>query len=298
MSATLSTGFQNHLKQRSHQLCWLLRMVLKDGTVLGFTDHDVTLNFDDGEGAIDYRPDFGMQISNIKTGAGLDAGNFEVTFPLGLSPKPITRTAVLGGRFNRCETRLMRVVWSDLTLGARKFMLGNAGQWRVEGSKAIAEVRDKRDYLNQQVGRQLQAQCDADYADQVQCFATPTEITGTVTAVTSAALFTVSFSGSYADHFFDHGKVIGLTGPNTNLVGSIWSWTSAGHIELFMPLVEAPVIGDTFTVRDGCALTRAACMAHGQILNMRGFPEVPGMQALAPAIPPNTSSGGSGKGGK
>jgi hypothetical protein len=52
-----------------------------------------------------------------------------------------------------------------------------------------------------------------------------------------------------------------------------------------MPLVEAPLVGDTLTVRDGCARTRAACMAHGQILNIRAFPEVPGTQALKPAIP-------------
>jgi hypothetical protein len=55
-------------------------------------------------------------------------------------------------------------------------MLGSSGEWRIEGDKAIAEVRDQRDRLNQTIGRQLQNQCDADYADQVRCFATPTEI--------------------------------------------------------------------------------------------------------------------------
>jgi uncharacterized phage protein (TIGR02218 family) len=293
MTATLSTDFQSHLKSRSHQLCWLLRLDLKDGTVLGFTDHDQVLNFDDGDGAIDYRPDFGMALSNIQTGTGLDAGNFEVTFPIS---SIITREAVTGGRFNRAEARLSRVIWSNLSAGARKFMLGNAGEWRVEGDKAIAEVRDQRDRLNQTVGRQLQNQCDADYGDQIRCFATPTEITGTVTAVTSATQFTVSFSGTYADGFFDRGKVVGLTGGNVNLIAPIWSWTSAGAIELFMPLIEAPQVGDTFTVKDGCARTRAACMAHGQILNFRGFPEVPGTSALKPAIPAQGSaSGGKGK---
>jgi hypothetical protein len=37
-------------------------------------------------------------------------------------------------------------------------------------------------------------------------------------------------------------------------------------------------------------------MVHGQILNFRGFPEVPGSQALKPAIPAQSSdSGGKGK---
>jgi hypothetical protein len=39
-------------------------------------------------------PTSGMQISNIQTGTGLDAGNFEVTFPIAESPRPITRAAV------------------------------------------------------------------------------------------------------------------------------------------------------------------------------------------------------------
>lgn len=294
MTATLTTGFQNHVKGRSHQRCKLLRLDLKDGTKLGFTDHDLSLSYDlgDGAGSITYRPDLGMQVSNVQTGIGLDAGNFEVTFPVSISPNPTTREAFLGGRFNRAETRLFEVIWSNLAAGERKFMLGNCGEWRVEGDKAIAEVRDERDRLNQTVGRQLQNQCDADYADQVQCFATPTEITGTVTAVTDAMRFTVSFTGTYADNFFNRGQVKGLTGGNAGLVAPIWTWTAAGAVELVFPLVEAPLVGDTFTVRDGCERTRAACMAHGQILNMRGFPEVPGVQALKPAIPAQGSSSG------
>lgn len=297
MTATLSTDFQNHLKGRSHTLCWLLCLNLRDGTVLGCTDHNNVIDFDFGDGSVSYRPDTGMKISNIQTGTGLDAGNFEATFPISdVDGWPFTRQAVIGGRFKRAEARLARVNWANLSAGSRKFMLGNAGEWRVEGDRAVCEVRDQRDRLNQTVGRILQNQCDADYADQIQCFATPTEIAGTVTSVTSAMAFSVSFTGSYADGFFDRGKVLGLTGANADLAEQIWSWHDDGSINLFAPLVEAPTVGDTFTISDGCARTRAACMAHGQILNMRAFPEVPGTQALKPAIPAQgSSSGGKGK---
>jgi uncharacterized phage protein (TIGR02218 family) len=299
VTATLTTDFQNHLKRRSQQRCRMLRLDLKDGTVLGFTDHDLVLDFDlgDGVGSVSYRPDQGMQISNIQTGAGLDAGNFEVTFPVVLSPRPFTREAVAGGRFNRCEARLFEVIWSNIAAGGRKVMFGNAGEWRIEGDKAIAEVRDQRDRLNQTVGRQIQNQCDADYADQVECFATATEITGTVVTGATATQLTVSYSGGpYADGFFDRGKLIGLTGGNLGLIAPIWAWNDNGDgtadIEMFFPLVEAPAAGDTFTVIDGCARTRAACMAHGQIVNFRGFPDVPGQKALKPAIPSSTQPSG------
>jgi uncharacterized phage protein (TIGR02218 family) len=301
MTATLTTAFQNHVKGRSHRRCKMLRLDLKDGTVLGFTDHDKPLDYDlDGEGSISYRADYGMTISNIETGTGLDAGNFEATFPIAAT-SPFTRQKVEGGRFNRAEARLFEVVWNNLAAGERKWVFGNAGEWRVEGDKAICEVRDQRDRLNQTVGESIQNQCTADYADQVECFATPTEITGTVTAADNGLELTVSYSGGpYADSFFNRGTLIGLTGANAGLKAPIWTWNDNGDgtadIVLFFPLVETPPIGDTFTVRDGCSrLARDAvngCMAHGQILNFRGFPDVPGQKALKPALPSNDQPSG------
>lgn len=280
----------------------MLRIDLTDGTVLGFTDHNQLLSFDlgDGTGAVDYRPDQGMQVSNITTGTGLDAANFEVTFPIATAPRPITREAVIGGRFHRCEARLFEVIWSNLAAGPRKFLSGNSGEWRVEGGAAIAEVRDQRDRLNQTLGRILQNQCDADYADQVRCFATPTEMNATVTAVTDAMRFTVTNPDARADGVFDKGRVSFSSGGNAGTRPvPIETWTSAGVVTLFMPLVEAPQVGDTLTLRDGCDLTRLGpngCRVHGQILNFRGFPEVPGNQALKPAIPAQgDASGGKGK---
>jgi uncharacterized phage protein (TIGR02218 family) len=301
MTATVSTDFANHLKGRSHQRCFMLRLDFRDGTSLATTDHNAELDFDLGDGTATYRPDLGMMVSNVQTGIGLDAGNFEVTFPISRNPNPTTREAFAGGRFDRAEARLFEVIWSNLAAGARPIMSGNAGEWRIEGDKAICEVRDQRDRLNQTVGRQLQNQCDADYADQIECFATPTEITGTVTGTPTALALTVSYAGGpYADDFFNRGTLIGLTGVNAGLSAPIWSWSDNGDgtadIELLFPLVETPAVDDTFTVRDGCDRTRAACMAHDQILNFRGFPEVPGVSSLKPAIPAQGSAaGGKGK---
>jgi uncharacterized phage protein (TIGR02218 family) len=270
----------------------MLRLDLRDGTVLGFTDHDQVLNFDlgDAAGAIDYRPDFGMAISNVQTAIGLDAGNYEATFPVALAPKATTREAFVGGRFNRCEARLFEVVWSNLAAGARKVMFGNAGEWRVEGDKAICEVRDQRDRLNQTTGTQIQNQCDADYADQVECFATATEITGTVTVATSALALTVSYAGGpYAERLLQprdtdrpHGRQRWPQGSDLELDRSR---RRHGRRRAFHAAGRTPSVSDTFTVRDGCERTRAACMAHGQILNARAFFDVPGQKALKPAVP-------------
>jgi uncharacterized phage protein (TIGR02218 family) len=268
----------------------MLLLDLQDGTSIGITDHDKSIDFDIGDGTVTYDAGTGILASNVALSCGLDADNYEVTGPIS---EVVTLDAIIGGRFNRARTRLFEVNWKELSAGAAKILSGSVSEARVEGGKFVLEIRSDMDRYNQTVGRVITDQCDADFADGVQCFATATEIVGTVTAVTDAMRFTVSFAGSYVDDYFNKGTVQGLTGAlaGTNKV-EIEDWTSAGVITLFAPLVEAPAIGDTLTVRQGCfdpatgqTKSRLACMHFGQILNFRGYPEVPGRRALMPAIP-------------
>jgi hypothetical protein len=54
---------------------------------------------------------------------------------------------------------------------------------------------------------------------------------------------------------------------------------AAPILTLFGPLAEAPDVGDTFTLTEGCDKLRTTCKLKGQILNFGGFPEVPGTDA-------------------
>lgn len=290
MSRTLSAALTGHIATRSQTRCKMLLLDLEDGTTIGITDHDKPLDFDIGDGSVTYDAGTGILTSNVAMSCGLDADNYEVTGPIS---ETVTLDAIVGGRFNRARARLFEVNWKDLSQGAIKLLSGNVSEARVEGGKFTLEIRSDVDRYNSTVGRVITDQCDADFADGIQCHATATSIVGTVTAVTDAMRFTVSFAGSYADTFFNKGTVQFLTGAmaGTRKV-EIESWTAAGVIVLFAPLVEAPVIGDTATVMNGCydpatgeSKSRTACMSFGQILNFRGYPEVPGRRALMPAIP-------------
>jgi uncharacterized phage protein (TIGR02218 family) len=271
----------------------MLLLDLQDGTGIAITDHDKDLDYDIGDGEITYSSGTGILTSDVSLSAGLDADNYEVRGPIG---DTVTLAAVLGGVLNRAVARLFQVNWKDLSLGAIKILQGTVSEARIEAGEFVFEIRSDVDRLNQTVGRILANTCDADFADQVRCFATATEITGTVTAVTDAMRFTVSFAGSYANDFFNKGTVIGLAGDNADVVVEIYDWTSAGAVTLFAPLPVTPTVGDTFTVRDGCGKSREDCMAHNAIEWFRGFPEVPGSdQVLKPAIPGQGSAGGMGK---
>ena len=283
MSRTLSAGLISHLSGRSHTRCGMLLLDLADGSSLGITDHDSDLDFDIGDGSVTYQSGTGILTSDVSMSCSLDADNYEVTGPI---DDTVTRDDILNGRFNRATARLFEVNWKSLGDGAIKILKGSVSEARVEGGKFILEIRSDVDRFNSTVGRVITDACDADFADQVRCFATATEITGTVTAVTDAMRFTVSFTGSYADHFFDKGTVRDFDGANINGAPvEIQSWTSAGVIELFVPLIETPVIGDTMTIRNGCGKARTDCMAHNAIEWFRGYPEVPGRKVLIPAVP-------------
>lgn len=280
---TVSAGLASHLKGTSHTRCGMLLLDLQDGTRIGITDHDKNLDFDLGDGLVTYDAGTGILTSNVSLSCGLNADNHEVKGPIGST---ITLDGIRGGRFNRARARLFQVNWKSLSDGAIKLMAGKVAEMRAEGGQFVMEIRSDVDRYNSTVGRVITDQCDADFADQVKCFATATTIVGTVSAVTDGMRFTVTFSGSYADNFFNKGTVQFTSG---NLIGNapveVESWTSAGVLTLFVPLAEAPAIGDTLNISNGCPKTRTACMGFGQILNFRGYPEVPGKKALMPAIP-------------
>lgn len=285
MSRTLAAGFTGHLATRAHTRATMLLLELTDGTSIGVTDHDQDINFDLGDGVATYASGTGILASDVVLQAGLDADNYEVTGPL-KDIGDFTLERVVGGRFNRARAKLFQVNWKQLSSGALKILAGNVSEARVEGGKFIFEVRSDCDRFNQVIGRLIVNNCDADYGD-TRCGGTPDSVVGTVTAVTDAMNFTVSYVGSKANEYFNAGTVEALTG---DLAGTapveIFSWTVGGAIVLFMPLVEAPAIGDTFTVKRGCGKSRADCMVRGQILNFRGFPEVPGSdQIFRPTIP-------------
>lgn len=282
MSRTLGTALSAHLAGRSHTRCNMLLLVLNDGTEIGITDHDKDIAFDIlGGGSVTYSSGTGILTSNVSLSASLDADNYEVTGPIGTT---VTLDGILGGRFDRARAYLFQVNWKQLADGAIKLLAGNVSEVRIEGGTFVLEIRSDMDRYNQVVGRVVTNTCDADHGD-ARCGRVAESVTGTITAATSAMVFQVSYSGSYADNYFNLGTVIGLTGTNAGVTREIFDWSVGGAIELFAPLPSTPAVGDTFTVKRGCGKSRADCMARNNIANFRGFPEVPGRKALLPGIP-------------
>lgn len=289
---TLTAGMTGHLTGTAHTRCHMLLLELRDGTSLGITDHNKDIAFDLGDGVVSYVAGTGILASDVSLQAGLDADNYEVTGPLE-EVGNFTRERIVGGRFNRARAYLFQANWRNLGLGAIKLLAGNISEARIEAGSFVFEIRSDCDRFNQTVGRLLINNCDADFGD-ARCTVVPESITGTVSAVTSAMVFTVTFAGSFANDYFNLGTCQFITGAlsGTDRI-EIFDWTSGGVVTLFIPLAEAPAIGDTCTIKTGCSKARQSddptvrtCVSYDNIINFRGFPEIPGTdQVIKPAIP-------------
>lgn len=288
MSRTLGGPLTAHLATRAHTRCGMVLLRLADGAEIGITDHDRDLSFDIGTGAVTYSASTGVLPSSLTLTEGFDADNIELTGPIG---DTFTLEAIVGGRFDRADAYVFEVNWKSLGSGAIRLLRGKVGEARVEGGRFVLSIRSLVDAFNQAIGRVITPYCDADFGD-ARCGFDPLEVDAIVSSVGDGMRFTVSFTGDYADDFFNDGTVRFTSGDLADTAAvEVFDWSSAGAVVMFEPLASAPQVGDELVLRQGCPKTRAACRDFGNILNFRGFPEVPGSdQVLKYPVPGSDGS--------
>jgi uncharacterized phage protein (TIGR02218 family) len=135
--------------------------------------------------------------------------------------------------------------------------------------------------------RLLTPSCDAAFCD-TRCGLDVGDFTDslTVTSVTDRAQFAASALAS-ATGLYDNGLVTWLTGENAGRSMEVKVHTNSGgaQITLALPMFSDIAVGDTADIVAGCAKTRTACEAFSNIVNFRGFPDLPGTdRVVAPVV--------------
>ncbi len=277
---TLSSDFAAHLASGATTLCWCWRIERRDGTVLGFTDHDNTLAFD----GTTYEAASGFTASDISDGLGLSVDNLEVTGAL--SSATLTDDDLAAGRYDDARIAIYRVNWSDPS--QRVLMRsGSIGEVRRTGSMFTAELRGLAHYLQQPTGRLIQQTCDADLGD-ARCkidLTSPTfRGTGTIVTANSARRFTVAGIDAFETRFFSRGLFAFTSGASAGLKIEVKSHTKLAtsvEMELWAEAEDPPASGDAFVVTAGCDKRFETCKSRfANTINFRGFPSIPGNQFL------------------
>lgn len=297
---TIPIALQTHLNQDATTLCQLTRIETKNGSVFGFTDLDIDVIYDDGNGYVTYQSENGFTPSRLQASADLSVDNAELA---GLvMDTGITEAQIRAGLFDYAKVRIYRVNYEDLSQGHEIIATGTAGETQFSASGWKTEFRSLTQQLKQPISRLYSLTCRAKFGSQP--VGTGPDSDGfvleerypcgkrftwsadtTVTSVTSRTVF-AGASLSEPDSYYDLGVVEWLTGNNAGAQMEVNAFennsNAGGQIELSLPMAYQVEIGDTFRARKDCSKewddAANGCLFHWgseRALHFRGEPDIP-----------------------
>lgn len=274
--ADLDPALQAHLAGGLTTLCHAWAVTRTDGTVFGFTDHDLPLQFD----GLTFRADSGLAARALQQSTGLSVDNTEA---LGvLSDAAISDADIEAGRFDKAEVRCWRVNWADPAQRMLQFR-GTIGEMRRTGAAFTAELRGLTEGLNRPLGRIYQKPCTAvlgDAACRMDLSGPDHSLTLPVVTLVEGRILQLAGSGPQAAGWFRRGRLLVAQGAASGLAAMIKRDSPQGAqrvIELWEPLRAPLAPGDLVTLTSGCDKRFDTCrLKFGNLVNYQGFPDLPG----------------------
>jgi len=262
--------------------CW--EITRRDGEIFRFTDHDRALEVD---GSV-YAARFGHARSAISSDAGMAVDNLDVEGII--DADNLREDELRAGLFDHAEVRIFLVNWAAPAMGALRLRRGWLGEVVLTDTGQFrTELRGLTQALQQQIGALYTPECRADLGDD-RCKVDLDALTqsGSVTDVESRMAFLCTLSGPepapdpIPDGWFDGGLLTWSSGPNAGVALEVQYFdTDTGRITLYLPPGYAVAVGDSFLLSPGCDKRFGTCKAKfDNILNFRGEPYVPGIDAL------------------
>ncbi|WP_068116568.1 DUF2163 domain-containing protein [Tropicimonas marinistellae] len=270
----------SHLGEGSTTVCRCWRVVRKDGMTLGFTDHDVDVEFD---GTL-FAASSGFTASALEQTTGLAVDNSEAAGAL--SAAAISEEDIEAGKYDGADVTSWLVNWHDPTQRLVQFK-GSLGEITRSGDAFRSELRGLTEDLNQPQGHVYQSVCSAVLGDS-RCqfdldssgFAQETE----VLAVVERIVVQVPDDGIRAEGWYNRGRIVVADGMAAGTVALIKRDQIDGatrNLELWQELRSKLSAGDTIRLEPGCDKRADTCAKKfDNILNFRGFPDIPGADWL------------------
>ena len=257
-----------------------LRIVPVTGASIYLTDHprDLTMS------GHTYLSTSGYEFTGYSATAGFAPGSLDLQGISGVAG--ISRAQISSGLFDGAVVSIFATSWSAPIEDEEPIVRGIFGKARLEDDRYTIDGLSLIDALNTARNDQFTAQCPKVFLSQgfAGCLVpvAPNTVTGSLTSVSSAALFTDTARGEASDTFAA-GTIRFTSGPNAGLKAlEILSFASGGVIATFEPFYYLPQIGDNYTMVRGCRKRRQDCEAReggsgtfNNIVNFGGFPWVP-----------------------
>ncbi len=274
---SISPQFEAHFAEGVTTVarCWVVTR--KDGVTYGFTDHDRDLMV----GSTLCKADTGLTARALEQTTGLAIDNTEA---LGmLSDASISEKDIRAGRFDGADVTAWLVNWATPSQSYLQFR-GTIGEISREAGGFRAELVGVSEALNRPQGRVYQKPCGAilgDGACGVKLSDPAYSIELSVDASDDEISFTVNGADSFAEGWFDRGRLVVVSGEGAGLAGVIRRDLKqpggSRKIELWEALRADILPGDIIRLEAGCDKTPEHCrLKFNNMLNFRGFPTIPG----------------------
>jgi uncharacterized phage protein (TIGR02218 family) len=275
--------------------CWLVSR--RDGSEMGFTDHDEDVAF----AGVVYRASSGMDATALQSATGLSVDNAQAVGAL--TSAAISEEDIRAGRYDGAEIRQWLVDWERPELRVLMFR-GSLGEIRRADGAFEVELRGLAEALNAPVGRSVLRTCDRALGD-ARCGFDVGQAgfsgDGVVEAASGATLSASGLAG-FAAGWFAHGTLTWLSGGNDGEKASVKADRAGEGGLRVLGLWQEPgrraEAGDRFRVVAGCDKRAETCRGKfANLINFRGFPHLPGDDWVA-AYPKDGAShdGGSQQG--
>jgi len=285
VSKTIPGALDAHYALGTTTLAVAIKITRADGTVFGWTEHDVA----DTVSAVVYSPDPGIAVSEIVTSAGLQVGNLEIRT---LNDETIfTAADIHNGVWRNAAFEIFRYNHQSPSDGIDPLLYGNVGEVRPMQNMVTVELLDLRQYLQPAVGSASSKTCryrlgSTTRANGGLCTldisGAPFTVSFTVTGVTSNRVFQDT-ARAEAEDYFGWGSVEWLTGNNAGVFRKVQSYAADGTFTLAEQMYDTVQVGDTGTAVVGCRLRRDEdCVTKfNNVLNFGGEPDRTGLDDLA-----------------
>ena len=125
----LSTAMAAHVRGHVTTLATCWKITRRDGTVMGFTDHDTDITFE----SVTYIAASGFTPSAVASSAALNVDDLDVEGML--SAGAITETDLLAGVYDYAEIDVFQVNYADLTMGTIHLRTGWLGEVQMHGER-------------------------------------------------------------------------------------------------------------------------------------------------------------------
>lgn len=275
----LSAVFQQHLASGATTTCNCWRLTRHDGLALGFTDHDRSVSFDGST----FEPGTGLTAARAESQLGFGVGGTEVS---GVLSSPSLDAASLGnGLYDGAKVETWLVNWHD---PEQRVLLESAttGEIRRSEHAFTAELRSGAHALDQERGRLYQSACSAELGDNA-CLVILNDARyragGQVLELLSTGALRVDVTG-FENDWFSRGQLDFLSGQNAGSVHTVESFrldSGVARVTLWTPPAAPVAVSDQIRLTAGCDKTFATCRnKFSNHVNFRGFPHIPGNDAL------------------